>query len=529
MNTLEADPVRSILPRRSLTTAHFHPATHPAKLTKVLPQPFLPLASCPSPQLSLARLHRPSPPKYDGVDTAPLFAAAAAPASSPRLAPLTTPPPAAPSASSPMHEYRRRRLLQIRTLPSPALSSAVLKRGHPALGSKEDMKNGRTFTPASSPLPLSLPPLQHRALALPPSSPHPYPRSAFPTAAAHLLPRVRGHRALRVPAKRTCFLPIPSPHAHPLPSFPPSTRSLVPSRLTAPPSPSPFPASALVYSAAQRTCTRGERTWAHRAHLPIPILPLFPLPFPPRSHHTPLARLAASPSPPPFPASAPPLCIPPHNAPAPTRVHLALCAGCCLRALAPTLGTNSVRVQTSLPRVPRVRRVSAHMCTRTESARLVQYPPYRRRRTLCPLLPLPPSPSSPLVPLVPLVPRPFPSLFPRSVSSRYVSVVVLVPHVRLRVHRRTTHPRQVGCTRHHVPDIVVRVDSSHAPTHTRARAERVCAGRASVGAAAYSRGAPLPAPSPHTHTLPSPPVLPLPSSPSSYRTCTHTPPHTAYS
>ncbi|KAJ7724137.1 hypothetical protein B0H16DRAFT_1895614 [Mycena metata] len=205
-------------------------------------------------------------------------------------------------------------------------------------------------------------------------------------------------------------------------------------------------------------CVRGrralrvpaQRTWAHRAHLPIPILPLFPLPFPPRSHHTPprLSRCIAVAAA--VPASASPSCIPPHNAPAPTRVHLALCTGCCLRALAPTLGANSVRVQTSLPRVRRVCRVSAPdihaRADRVCAGCAVATPPH----TPAPLHPHPfpsplpsshprPLPSFPFSPLVPFLsphslslPCPFP---PRShhthpVPPHCVTVAIPVPRVR---------------------------------------------------------------------------------------------------
>ncbi|KAJ7716197.1 hypothetical protein B0H16DRAFT_1614362, partial [Mycena metata] len=78
------------------------------------------LTSCSSPQLSLARLHRPSP-QNTTASTQPSLASPirrrrdsspsrTGPASSPWLAPLTVPPPAAPSASSPYAQHRRCRL-----------------------------------------------------------------------------------------------------------------------------------------------------------------------------------------------------------------------------------------------------------------------------------------------------------------------------------------------------------------------------------------------------------------------------------
>ncbi|KAJ7725478.1 hypothetical protein B0H16DRAFT_280537 [Mycena metata] len=246
---------------------------------------------------------------------------------------------------------------------------------------------------------------------LPPSSPRFPPAPRFPTAAARLVrvhtatAYVRGRRALRVLAQRTCFLPIPSSHAHPLPSLP----------------------------------------------RPLPLVPSSRLASLRRRHH----RCSPRPSRPhvqtPFPASIPPLCIPPHNAPAPTRVHLALCTGCCLRALAPTLGANSVRVQTSLPRVRRVRRVSAptHACARGPSLRAscstrridAAIPSALSIHTLLPhSLPLPPSLSSPLA---------FPSPVPITHTPfRLTASPSLSPFPRVRpAVVYTTHPRRVDCTR----------------------------------------------------------------------------------
>ncbi|KAJ7725455.1 hypothetical protein B0H16DRAFT_280290 [Mycena metata] len=317
-----------------------------------------------------------------------------------------------------------------------------------------------------------LPVPKRRMLALPPSSsrgyPHPPRAPLFPPLQRTwwvLLPRVRGHRALRVPAQRTCFLPIPSPHAHPLPRSPAPFLSFprpVSPHCAAVTIAVPRVRPALVCTTAQCTCTRGEillpcvcgdavrfesphqRTWAHRAHLPIPILPLFPVPSPPRSHHTPprssrcIAVAVA------VPCVRPALvytAAPPHNAPAPTRVHLALCTGCCLRALAPTLGANSVRVQTSLPRVRRVRRVSApdiHAgADRVCAGSAVATPPH----TPAPLHPHPlpsPLPSSHPHPLpsFPSLPCPFP---PRSHHTHPVP-----PHcVTVAVAVRRVHPAVV--------------------------------------------------------------------------------------
>ncbi|KAJ7709361.1 hypothetical protein B0H16DRAFT_1631135, partial [Mycena metata] len=210
----------------------------------------------------------------------------------------------------------------------------------------------------------TLPAPQRRALALPPSSPHPYPRPAFP-------PLKRGWWAYCCRVWGTLFLPIHllilvlSPFSRPFPS-----RSLVPSRLTASPSPS---------SSSPPSCT----------------------PSSPAS--TVVYTAARAPS---------------------TRVHLAPCTGCRLRALAPAHRELRVRADVAAARsscassprahtymrdyrVPiahtrtrarresRVLPVRAHkyMRARTEFARGAQYTPPQTPALFHSLPPLPSSPS----------------------------------------------------------------------------------------------------------------------------------------
>ncbi|KAJ7726645.1 hypothetical protein B0H16DRAFT_1735578 [Mycena metata] len=323
----------------------------------------------------------------------------------------------------------------------------------------------------------SLPPLPVPNLAcwlLPPSSPRGFPlppAPRFPTAAARLVrvhtatAYVRGRCALRVPAQRTCFLPIPSPHAHPLPRSPAPFLSFprpVSPHCSAVTIAVPRVRPALVYTAAQRTCTRGK--------ILLPCVCGDAVPFEsPHSAHGLTAPISPSPSslaPPPFsspfPSHAPSLVSlhrrsrrrslrPPrpcvyrrtthprrlactwHYAPGAACVHSrprSVRTPCACRRRCRTF---VVCIESPRPHMHvHADRVCAPRAVPAVPSALSIY-------TLLPhSLPLPPSPSSPLVPpplsLVPSRPTtsPSPSSSPTSA-------------LRPRVHRRTTHP-QVGCT-----------------------------------------------------------------------------------
>ncbi|KAJ7719678.1 hypothetical protein B0H16DRAFT_1739260 [Mycena metata] len=225
-------------------------------------------------------------------------------------------------------------------------------------------------------------------------------------------------------------------------------------------------------------CVRGRRalrvpaqcTWAHRTHLPIPILPLFPLPFPPRSHHTPPRCIAVA-------ATVP--CVRPalvYTAAQHTRadssalgtiylvpsvrIHTRTPRGrrvrgdftaahssssrahTYLRNYAPgvacvhvrALHTNTVRVQMPLPRLRCAHQapVLTHTCAGTKLAQSAQYTPYQRCRsfpclsthTLFPPDPLPSPPS----------PYPHPYAAPPIVVPTYLNTIYIL--------RQIMNPRQ---------------------------------------------------------------------------------------
>ncbi|KAJ7748130.1 hypothetical protein B0H16DRAFT_1725743 [Mycena metata] len=282
--------------------AHEHPChiDRTAKLTKVLPQS---AHTCSSPSLKS--------PKYDGVVAAlacqsnPPFAAATPRTTRVRppllLAPLTAPPRTAPLRRVPMYKHRRYRLVQIRALPSPVLSSCSVRIFAPpfrltylllsllcaACAENHQRGLGRPLPillPPHHPFPHSLYPNVARA----PSSPHPsVPTPRFPTAAARLvgllLPRVCGD-AVRFESRTThrrspqllahlIPIPVPSPCS---PAFP----SPFPPHIAHPLIPSPHPhciavavtvPRVLVYTAAPApACTRHYVPGAGCVLAPVP-------------------------------------------------------------------------------------------------------------------------------------------------------------------------------------------------------------------------------------------------------------------